>query len=140
MSQRYAYARYITNLNYINSNGFIWKTQIKALYLSYKNGAVLAESGNSSNNMKYRDYASSSNGGPRLRVAFMPVDYKGGGHSNPVYRSFVTPRVRLFIFRKTKNLVSHCKQTGKVLRFFVYIMPLAVWIVWHFARSIIVNY
>ncbi len=92
--------------------------------MSYKNGAVLAESGNSSNNMKYRDYASSSNGGPRLRVAFMPVDYKGGGHSNPVYRSFVTPRVRLFFFRKTKNLVSHCKQTGKVLRFFVYIMPL----------------
>ena len=35
---------------------------------------------------------------PRLRVAFMPVDYKGGGHSNPVYRSFVTPRVRLFLF------------------------------------------
>lgn len=88
----------------INS-GIILQTQIKALFLSYKNGAVLAESGNSSNNMKYRDFASSSNGGPRLRVAFMPVDYKGSGHSNPVYRSFVTPQVRLFFLLKAKNLV-----------------------------------
>ena len=52
--------------------------------------------------MKYRDFASSSNGGPRLRVAFMPVDYKGGEHSNPVYRSFVTPRVRLFFYALLK--------------------------------------
>lgn len=66
--------------------------------MSYKNGAALAESGNSSNLKEIPRTASSSNGGPRLRVAFMPVDYKGGEHSNHVYRSFVTPQVRLFLY------------------------------------------
>ncbi|MBW9199410.1 hypothetical protein EVD32_05815 [Bacteroidales bacterium SW299] len=45
----------------------------------------------------------------------MPVDYKGGEHSNLVYRSFVTPRVRLLFFLncKAKNLVFY---VVKVLR------------------------
>lgn len=64
-----------------------------------KNGAVLAESGNSSNFNEIPRTASSSNGGPRLRVAFMPVDYKGGEHSKLVFRSFVTPQARLFSYK-----------------------------------------
>ena len=64
-----------------------------------KNGAVLAESGNSSNFNEIPRTASSSNGGSRLRVAFMPVDYKGGEHSKLVFRSFVTPQARLFYYK-----------------------------------------
>jgi len=64
-----------------------------------KNGAVLAESGNSSNFNEIPRTASSPNGGPRLRVAFMPVDYKGGEHSKLVFRSFVTPQARLFYYK-----------------------------------------
>ena len=74
--------------------------QLKCLHLSQKkNGAVLAESGNSSNFNEIPRTASSSNGGPRLRVAFMPVDYKGGEHSKLVFRSFVTPQARLFSYK-----------------------------------------
>ena len=57
--------------------------------------AALVGLGNSSNYSENRDIASSSNGGPRLRVAFMPVDYKGGEHSKPVIRSFIASLVRL---------------------------------------------
>ena len=47
--------------------------------------------------------ASSSNGGPRLRVAFMPVDYKGRGHSNPVFQ--VSSRLGCGFSYKAKNFV-----------------------------------
>lgn len=86
---------------------FIRKKNIEIFFYSIKmptfvlekNGAVLAESGNSSNFNEIPRTASSSNGGPRLRVAFMPVDYKGGEHSKLVFRSFVTPQARLFSYK-----------------------------------------
>ena len=57
--------------------------------------AALVGLGNSSNESENRDIASSANGGPRLRVAFMPVDDKGGERSKPVIRSFIASLVRL---------------------------------------------
>ena len=71
--------------------------------------------------------ASSSNGGPRLRVAFMPVDYKGNELSNHVYRSFVTPRVRLAFMPvdyKGNELSNHVYRSFVTprVRLFLYIL------------------